>query len=144
MGGSIPFPKGISSKVNVIARLDECIGEKLTVNKHRWLYVYVVLIYVYTLNQWQGVLFIYTYSKPHYQHICVYVCVCVCLCVCVCVHSKKRKFGDLSRGWPEGSLEKCCCYWKIATTPCRCKGGRYSFPSIAPLYPWSLPYNAEC
>ena len=31
----------------------------------------------------------------------------------------------------------------VATTP-RCRGGCYSFPWIAPLYPWSLPYNAEC
>ena len=31
--------------------------------------------------------------------------------------------------------------FSIATTP-RCRGGRYSFPWIAPLYPWSLPYNA--
>ena len=34
-------------------------------------------------------------------------------------------------------------HFSIATTP-RCKGGRYSFPWIAPLYPWSPPYNAEC
>ena len=33
--------------------------------------------------------------------------------------------------------------FSIATTP-RCRGGRYSFPWIAPLYPWSVPYNAEC
>ena len=33
--------------------------------------------------------------------------------------------------------------FSIATTQ-RCRGGRYSFPWIAPLYPWSLPYNAEC
>ena len=26
----------------------------------------------------------------------------------------------------------------------RCRGGRYSFPWIVPIYPWSLPYNAEC
>ena len=31
----------------------------------------------------------------------------------------------------------------IATTP-RCRGGHYSFPWIAPVYPWSLLYNAEC
>ena len=31
----------------------------------------------------------------------------------------------------------------IATT-LMCRGGHYSFPLIAPLYPWSLPYNAEC
>ena len=33
--------------------------------------------------------------------------------------------------------------FSIATTP-KCRGGRYSFPWIAPLYPWSIPYNAEC
>ena len=32
---------------------------------------------------------------------------------------------------------------RIATTP-RCRGGRYSFPSIAPLYPRYVPYIAEC
>ena len=34
----------------------------------------------------------------------------------------------------------------IATT-LRCRGGRYSFPLIAPLWllhPWSVSYNAEC
>ena len=31
--------------------------------------------------------------------------------------------------------------FSIATTP-RCRGGRYSFPWIAPLY--SLPHIAEC
>ena len=34
--------------------------------------------------------------------------------------------------------------FSIATTP-RCRGGkRYSFPWITPLYPWFLPYSAEC
>ena len=33
--------------------------------------------------------------------------------------------------------------FSIATTP-RCRGGFYSIPWIAPLYLWSLPYNAEC
>ena len=33
--------------------------------------------------------------------------------------------------------------FSIATTP-RCRGGCYSFPKIAPLYPWSSPYSAEC
>ena len=32
--------------------------------------------------------------------------------------------------------------FSIATKP-RCKGGHYSIPWIAPLYPWSLPYNTE-
>ena len=33
--------------------------------------------------------------------------------------------------------------FSIATTP-KCRGGRYSLPRIAPLYPWYIPYNAEC
>ena len=33
--------------------------------------------------------------------------------------------------------------FSIATTP-RCWGGCSSIPCIASLYPWSLPYNAEC
>ena len=33
--------------------------------------------------------------------------------------------------------------FSIATTP-SCRGGRYSFPYIAPLYPWYVPYIAEC
>ena len=33
--------------------------------------------------------------------------------------------------------------FSIATTP-RCREECYSIPWIAPLYPWSLPYNAEC
>ena len=33
--------------------------------------------------------------------------------------------------------------FSIATTP-RCREGRYSFPWISPICPWSLPYNAEC
>ena len=32
--------------------------------------------------------------------------------------------------------------FSIATIP-RCRGGCYSFPKIAPLYPWYLPYIAE-
>ena len=32
--------------------------------------------------------------------------------------------------------------FSIATTP-RCRGGRYSIPRIAPLYPWYVPYIAE-
>ena len=33
--------------------------------------------------------------------------------------------------------------FSVATTP-GCRGGRYFFLWIAPLYPCSLPYNAEC
>ena len=33
--------------------------------------------------------------------------------------------------------------FSIATIP-RCKGGYYFFACIVPLYPWYVPYNAEC
>ena len=33
--------------------------------------------------------------------------------------------------------------FSIPTIP-RCRGGCYSFPWIAPLYPWYIPYIAEC
>ena len=33
--------------------------------------------------------------------------------------------------------------FSIATTP-MCRLGHYSFPKIAPLYPWYIPYIAEC
>ena len=33
--------------------------------------------------------------------------------------------------------------FSIATT-LKCSGGCFSFPWIAPLYPWYVPYNDEC
>ena len=33
--------------------------------------------------------------------------------------------------------------FSTATTPMS-RGGRHFFPWIAPLYPWYVPYNAEC
>ena len=60
------------------------------------------------------------------QHIYIYICVCVCVCVLATVveGDKKAPFA-------------------IATTP-RCKRGRHFFPWISPLYPWYVPYIAEC
>ena len=45
------------------------------------------------------------------------------------------KLATLVEGSPKA-------HFSIATTP-RCREGRYSIPWIAPLYPWSLPLNAE-
>ena len=42
----------------------------------------------------------------------------------------KSKAGDRSQGRPES-------FFSLATTP-RCRGGHYSLPWIAPLYPWSI------
>ena len=46
----------------------------------------------------------------------------------------KQKLANLVAGNPKAPFS-------IATTP-RCKGGRYSIPWIAALYPRYLPYNA--
>ena len=51
-----------------------------------------------------------------------------------CLRSKS-KAGDISRRWPECSL--------FNSYYTEMWGGRYSIPWIAPLYPWSLPFNAE-
>ena len=46
------------------------------------------------------------------------------------------KVGDHSQGWPETSLFHSY-YTKML-------GRALLLPWIAPLYPWSVPYNAEC
>ena len=48
----------------------------------------------------------------------------------------KVKLATIVEGDPKAPFS-------IATTP-RWRGGRYSIPWIAPLYPWTVPYNAEC
>ena len=52
------------------------------------------------------------------------MCVCVCVCMCVCV---KVKLATVVAGNQKSPFSK--------TTTLRCRGGRYSFPWIAPLYP---------
>ena len=47
---------------------------------------------------------------------------------------EKNNLSTLGRGWLEGS------FFNSYFT----KEERYSIPWFAPLYPWSLPYNAEC
>ena len=47
----------------------------------------------------------------------------------------KVKLATLAVGDPKAPFS-------IATTQ-RCTGGRYSFPWIAPLYPWNVPYQAR-
>ena len=51
-------------------------------------------------------------------------------------HVKYAKLATLVNGDPKASFS-------IATTP-MCRGERYTIPRIAPLYPWSSPYNVEC
>ena len=46
----------------------------------------------------------------------------------------KSKLANFVEGGPK-------VFFSIATTP-RCRGGRYSIPTISPLYPWSSPYSA--
>ena len=49
---------------------------------------------------------------------------------------KKVKLATVIDGDPKAPF-------LIATTP-RYRGGHYSYPWIAPLYPWHVPYNADC
>ena len=93
---------------------------------------------------------IYIYIYIHTHHICVCVCMyCVCIsiylsiyvCVCLSIYLSiyiysKVKLATIVEGDSKAPFS-------IATTP-RCRGGRYSIPRIAPLYPWTVPYNAEC
>ena len=46
------------------------------------------------------------------------------------------KLATVVEGYPKTPFS-------IATTP-KSGGGRCSFPWNAPLYPWNVPYNAEC
>ena len=65
-----------------------------------------------------------------YQFYIPYVLIWVIYNIC------KVKLATIVEGDPKAPFS-------IATTP-RCRGGRYSIPRIAPLYPWTVPYNAEC
>ena len=64
-----------------------------------------------------------------------------------------KMVGQTKLSFLDGQLEKV----KLATvvkgnqkapflidTTLRCRGRHYSFPWIAPLYPWYVPYIAEC
>ncbi len=83
-------------------------------------------------------------SNPNKLNIHVHRCIYICMWICIYMYMHKYiyiyiyiscKLVDRSRGWPDGSFS-------IATTP-RYRGGHNSFPWIAPLYPWSLPYKAK-
>ena len=52
------------------------------------------------------------------------------------ISMSKVKLAILVMGDPKAPFS-------VATTP-MCGERRNSFPWIAPLYRWSLPYNAEC
>ena len=67
-----------------------------------------------------------------YIYIYIYIYIFEYIYVCIC----KVKMVTIV----EGDLKA---PFSIATTP-RCRGGHYSFPWIAPLYSWYVPYNAEC
>ena len=58
-----------------------------------------------------------------------------CLYDLFCIY-KKVKLVTLVEGDTKASFS-------IATTP-SCWRGCYSFALIAPVYPWSVPYNPEC
>ena len=57
----------------------------------------------------------------------MYVCVEIYVCVYIYIYISKVKLATIVEGDPKAPFS-------IATTP-RCRGGRYSIPWIAPLYP---------
>ena len=54
----------------------------------------------------------------------------------LCYIGKKVKLATIVEGDPKAPFS-------TAITP-RCRWECYSFPWIAPLYPWYVPYNSEC
>ena len=78
------------------------------------LYIYIyICIYIY--------IYVYVSSRS----LCIYIYVCVR--VCIYIYIVKVKLATIVEGDPKASFS-------IATTP-RFRGGRYSIPWIAPLYP---------
>ena len=82
-----------------------------------------------------------TWKNPDFIRKIKFPCDCskiwgnICIILTVQMNLYVNKLATLVEGDPKAPFS-------IATTP-RCRGGCYSFPWIAPLYPWSLPYNAE-
>ena len=59
----------------------------------------------------------------------------IVLYIYIYIYISKSKVSDHSKGKPKIPF-------LLATTPI-CRRGWYFLPGIAPVYPWSLPYNAE-
>ena len=58
------------------------------------------------------------------------------VCISAADFFVKVKLVTVVKGYPKAPFS-------IATTS-RCRGRCFSFPWIALLYPWNVPYNAEC
>ena len=79
-----------------------------------------------------------------------------CLTLSNIRYVSRVKWRNPEKGVAPSPTPRCSSYWKekllvpliyghqLLLTIQRFRGGRYSFPWIAPLYTWALPYNAEC
>ena len=137
-----------------------------TIDSMSMLLIFKMLYYRY----WA--LLIYKHIKLHYIYIYIYICMHTCMYVCIYTYIMQfavfinKKFIKIKKIL---NIANCIIYiyiykmlfaifivklatlvegdqkapFSIATTP-RCRGRRYSFHWIAPLYPWSLLYIAEC
>ena len=68
----------------------------------------------------------------------IYKCLIIIITICgydYHLTEDRYKLATVVEGDPKAPFS-------IATIP-RCRGGRYSFPWIAPLYPWYVAYIAE-
>ena len=73
------------------------------------------------------------------KYLYIYICGCGCVCACIYIYiyiSNKVKLVTVVESDQKAPFS-------MATTP-RCRGGRYSFPWIASLYPRFPPYDTEC
>ena len=71
-------------------------------------------------------IYIYIYVCV-YIDIYIYICVYIYIYIYIHIYISKVKLATIVEGDPKAPFS-------IATTP-RCRGGRYSIPWIAPLYP---------
>ena len=82
--------------------------------------------YVYIFWEWIVVSnFMFKWVKLIYLHTSIAI-----------IFTQKVKLATSVEGDPKD-------FFSIATIP-RWRGEHYSISEIAPLYPWSLPYNTKC
>ena len=84
-------------------------------------------------------LFMEQYVYNSMRYICVFFLLILLVCILCIEKVKCSSMYKLATSVEDDPKS----LFSIATTP-NCRTGRNSFPWIAPLYPWSLPYNAEC
>ena len=108
-------------------KITEMILKLLTTSLFMRAYVYTYLL----LSLFLSVNVSVYHSLPYFLSSFLYLSVCQSIYIV-----SKVKLVTVVEGEQKAPF-------LIATT-LRCRGGRYSFPRISPLYPYYVPYIAEC